>query len=240
MVWDNLLAYIHKEKPDILALQEVYDGTSPDLEKRFRTMKEFEKEFGEFLPNNAFGATIFDTGVNIKWGNAIFSKFPIKTSKTIFFDLPYSNYNFTEDPDPRLAAEGMLEGELDVNGKKVFVYSWHGVWDHHGGDTEKRQVMQEKICNSLKGKERIILAGDTNVNPDTNVVKNIIDELGVESIFGQSLKTTFNLKRKENKGNYDKSPVDMIFVSKNIKVLQSKMHEVDVSDHYPLEATLEI
>lgn len=240
MVWDNLVHFIEGEKPDILAIQEVYNGQGLHLEKRFRTMNEFESLFGSFLPHNAFGATVLDKSVDVTWGNAVFSRFPITDYRTVFFDLPFAEYAFDKDTDPRLVPEGMIETEIQVEGKKLNVCSWHGVWDMHGEDTENRLIMGEKIIQALKGKENVILAGDTNINPDTQTIANITQELGLKSVFGTLLQSTFNMSRKEQPGNYAHSPVDMVFVSPEIKIVEKEMVQVDVSDHYPLRVLLEI
>lgn len=239
-VWDNLTDFIRYEKPDILAIQEVYNGQDPQLEKRYRTMNEFENLFGDFLPHNAFGATVLDKNVNVTWGNGVFSKFPITNYQTVFFDLPFTEYDFDVDSDPRLAAEGMLEAEISVADKKLYTYSWHGVWDNHGRDTDNRFIMGEKIVEAIKGKENVILAGDTNVDPDTQVISNISEKLRLESVFGTSLQSTFNMSQKEEPGNYASSPVDMVFVSSGIKVIEKEMPQVDISDHYPLKVLLEV
>ena len=238
-IWDNLTSYIKEERPDILAIQEVYDGKEAVLEKRFRTIEEFHREFPE-LPYSIFEPTAYDTGINVEWGNAIFSKFPISNPRNIFFNLPHTRYDFQIDPDPSLAAEGMVVGDIDINGKIVTVGSWHGVWDHHGFDTENRDIMVSNIIKTLSGKDNLILAGDTNMNPDTNGIQRVLKELNLVSVFGNSLKSTFNMKQKENPGNYDSSPVDMVLLSPQFKIVSKKMPEVDVSDHFPLEVELEI
>ncbi len=240
MIWDNLVRFIRDEKPDILAIQEVYNGQNPSLEKRYRTMNEFEALFSDSLPYNAFGATVLDKSVQATWGNAVFSRFPIANYKTVFFNLPFTEYDFDLDTDPRLAAEGMLEVEIIVDDKKLHVYSWHGVWDNHGGDTDSRFIMGEKIIEAIKGKENVILAGDTNVNPDTQVISNISEKLGLVSVFGNSLQSTFNMKHKKEPGNYAHSPVDQVFVSPNFQIIEKEMPQVDVSDHYPLKVLLEV
>lgn len=237
-VWDNLISYIKAEKPDILALQEVYDGHDGSLEKRYRTMEEFANELGSFLPFNAFGATVLDSGVNVTWGNAVFSKFPIINRKTIFFDLPYTEYSFTLDTDPRLAAEGMLECELDVDGRKAFIYSWHGVWDNHGNDSPSRFEMERVIVENLKDKQAVILAGDSNMRHKTKVIENIGKKLALENVFGDGLVSTFNMNRK-TQPFFAKESVDKIFLSPEFKVLEKEMPKVDVSDHYPLKVLLE-
>jgi endonuclease/exonuclease/phosphatase family metal-dependent hydrolase len=238
-IWDNMTKFISEEKPDILAIQEVYDGHDQCLEKRFRTMEEFSKEFGDFLPHSAFGATVLDTGVNVPWGNAVFSKFPILASNTVLFDLPFTKYDFRVDSDPRLAAEGMLETKLDANGRELFVYSWHGVWNNHGGDSKERLIMKDVIIKTLSGKESVIIAGDANIRPDTTVMKEIEEKLNLNNVFGMRLPSTFNMSHKDNP-EFASESVDKILVTKNLRVVSSEMPEVDVSDHFPLKAIVEL
>lgn len=220
-------------------MQEVYDGHEKSLEKRYRTMEEFGVEFGNSLPHSAFEATVIDTDSNTPWGNAVFSRFPILGLKTTFFDLPFGEYSFTLDPDPRLAAEGVLLSQISIDSKTVTVGSWHGVWNNHGRDTEERFIMVDEIIESLKNKKTIILAGDTNMNPDTKATKKLQEELSLTSVFGATLKSTFNMRHKTDPG-YAKAAVDMVFVSNDIKVVSAKMPKVDVSDHMPLVVEIEI
>lgn len=239
-IWDNLIEFIHQESPDILFLQEVYDGHDNSMEKRFRTMNEFKREFGDFLPHSAFGATVIDTGhSNIPWGQGIFSKYPLKNARTIFFDLPLTYYDFLIDADARLAAEGMLECEIDINGMSIFGYSWHGVWNNHGGDSPERTIMEHAIIENIGRKERVILAGDSNMRPDSTTIKNIGEKLNLQNVFAEELESTFNMLHKKNPELAHES-VDKLFVSKNITVVSHEMPKVDVSDHYPLKATLHI
>ena len=182
---------------------------------------------------------LFPKKLSKSYGCVIFSKYPILNSQTIFFDLPFTEYDFTIDSNPRIATSGMGEAEIQIGEKKIFIYSWHGVWDSHGGDTPARFKMQDAIINALRNKESIILAGDSNIRPDTAVIKNIEEQLNLTNVFGHSLESTFNMKRKTIAELAHES-VDKILVSKDIKVLSQEMPLVDVSDHYPLKALLEI
>lgn len=241
IVWDSLVSLIHSEKPDILTIQEAYDGHQPNLDKRYRTIEEFKREFSDFLPYHTFGATVMDTSVNVPWGNAIFSKFPLQNPSTILFDLPLAYYNFTTDIDPRLAAEGMQVAEVEIENRTLTIGSWHGVWNTHGNDTPERTIMGEKIVVSLGGKSPLILAGDTNMNPTSGVIQNIQKSLNMKNVFENTLPSTFNLLHKSGDiSGYAVSPVDMVFVTKEIKVAESEMIKADVSDHYPLRVIMEI
>ena len=97
--------------------------------------------------------------------------------------------------------------------------------------------MSQKIVNNLQGKEHVILAGDFNLQPNTQTISNIEKQL--KNVFRGELKTTFNMKRKDNPG-YASAVVDMIFVSKHIKILKHYCPNVDVSDHLPLVCVFEV
>lgn len=239
ILWDNLVSFIHREKPDILSIQEVHNSHDPSLEKRFRTMDEFKKEFTWFT-HSVFEATMIEGSTKSPWGNAIFSRFPILAHNNYFFgQRGIFEYDFMiNDPDPSSVTEGMLECAIDIAGKRTFVYSWHGVWDTHGGDTEERYAMEEVIVNAIKGKTSVILAGDTNLNPSTQFVRNIESELGLRSVFGSGLQSTFNMLHKSKPG-YATASVDMIFHTKDFKILSKHMPKVDISDHYPLVVAME-
>ena len=238
VLFQNVVDFLKKERPDILCIQEVYDSHDKTLEKRFRAMEEFQKEF-EWLPYSKFAPTVIDRATKAPWGNAVLSKFEITYSQNHMFNLPIveKDMPIVEDPMAAETPQGMLETKILIGEKEVLVCSLHGVWDRHGGDTSVRLEMEKVIAETVKGKETVILAGDTNFNPDTEIARRI--EKYLVSVFGQSLPSTFNMKHKTKPG-YATAAVDMIFVSKNIKVLNRNCPDVDVSDHLPLVVDLEI
>lgn len=239
IVWDNLVDFIKKEDPDIAFFQEVYGSENTDLEKRFRTISLFKKEFPN-LAYHTFGPKVIDTTTKSPQGDAIFSKFPLVGEKVYFFDSQLKEHNLTiQDPYAKEIPEGMLESYVEIDGKKVWLYNWHGIWAELGKDTPERFKMLDVIVNAIKGKERIILAGDTNLNPDTEFVRLLQERTNVKSVFGNSLTSTFNMKHKTNPG-FATAVVDMIFTTPDIKVIEKKQPDDDVSDHKPLIAILEI
>jgi endonuclease/exonuclease/phosphatase family metal-dependent hydrolase len=99
--------------------------------------------------------------------------------------------------------------------------------------------MGELIAEQVKDLENVILAGDFNLFPSTKTVELIEDHL--KNVFKNELTTSFNMKQKTNPNtNYATSVVDMIFVSKNIKVIQHYCPQVDISDHLPLVSVIEL
>ena len=97
--------------------------------------------------------------------------------------------------------------------------------------------MSRTIVESVKDMDRVILAGDFNLPPQNETIRNI--EKHLTSVFGDALITTFNMKRKENP-DYGKVAVDMIFASKNLKIIKRISPQVDVSDHLPLVCVVEV
>ncbi len=235
--FDNLIEFVKAENPDIAFFQEVYDGHDKSMESRFRAFEEYKKEF-DFMPYAVFEPSLFDTSRgNIGWGNAVFSKFPIKNSKALFFDLPFSEYALGKDQNPYMIPRNLLCVEIDLSGKTLYGFDIHGVWDKHGDDSPRRFQMLEVVKSAIQGKSPAILAGDTNLKPNTEFAKTI--EKTLLSVFGNNLSSTFNMKHKTKPG-YATAVVDMIFVSPDIKVVEKRMPIVDVSDHMPLVAVLEV
>lgn len=236
MIFGPLLKFLKKENADILLIQEVYDGKDAKLEKRLRTFEIFKKELD--YPYHIFAPAVFDTSKveNIKRGVATFSKFPVASSKTTFYDVPYGPFDIDNSTDYQLLPMNLLHTAIDGQ-KSINVFNTHGIWGWEGLDNKRRLQMSETILREAKGKENVIVAGDFNLLPSTKAVGNLKKHF--KSVFDMELKTTFNMKRKVDPA-FEHTPVDMIFVSKSIEIVDRYCPQVDVSDHLPLIAILNI
>lgn len=237
MLFDKILDFIKKEDPDIIVMQEVRNGKDLRLEKQCRTMDVFKKElryqYSVFAP--AFLNTL-SVG-KIDEGNAIFSRFPIISDNVTFFDRQYGEFD-SENSKHFELIPGILQHEvIEFNSLKLNVFNVHGVWGHDGKDNERRLKMSKIIVDEVKDKENVVLAGDFNVKPNTKTIHNI--EFYLKNVFKGESTTTFNMKQKDGEG-YAISVVDMVFVSRNIKVISHFCPKIDISDHLPLVCTLEL
>lgn len=239
LLMDGVLEFISQERPDVLILQEAYAGTEENLKPEMRTMQTLQSEFKYLY--SAFSPTFLDTTAEFKvqQGNAIISDFPIVTSNTIFYDVPYKQLtNYLDHPeDFPNTPRNLQHVVLNVDNKMVNIFNTQGIWGTDGLDNDRRLKMGATIANEVAGKDRVILAGDFNVFPNTQTIAKIEDKL--TNIFKDELKTSFNLRIKDPNG-FGNSVVDMIFVSKDITVVEKKCPDIDVSDHLPLIATLNI
>src|SRR6266702_1950894 len=92
-LFDKVLAFLRQEDPDILLLQEVFDGHGSKLAEQYRSMEVVRSNM-QFVADD-FAATYREAGKDapergIERGNAIFSKYPIvQRAEPIFFNDPY-------------------------------------------------------------------------------------------------------------------------------------------------------
>jgi len=235
---DAVCEFLAREKPDIITLQEVYNGTGPALSLQYRSLEELIKRLG--LPYNDYEPALIDNRKEgkIPEGNATLSRFPIVAREAIFFNEPFrDDYidDITQNPSmPHILLHSVLETpEGEVN-----IYNLHGTWDLNGENfSEKRRQMSEAIIAATSGKSCVIVAGDTNAKPINQAMRNV--EKHLISVFGDELATTFNMSRKDNPG-YATAAVDMVFVSHDVQVVSKECPGIDVSDHLPLVVTLEV
>lgn len=232
---DNVLGFIRKEDPDVLTCQEVNNSKVTGVSRSLTTLKTFSEVFD--YKHIFFPQVLWSKDPRIEQGLAIFSRFPIKRSNIIFFDKKYSYYPMTRyrtdwSDYPAAIGHGVIEAPVG----RIDVYNVHGIWGFDGRDSQRRIRMSDAIIQQVRDKEKVILAGDFNMFPSTNSIANLGKRL--HNIFGDELKTTHNLSRKPP--GYGKEPVDMMFVSPDIKVIDHYCPQVDVSDHLPLVAVLEV
>ena len=233
---NKVIDFLRKEDPDIVVLQEVYNGTDSFRARKYRSFSVIKQELG--IPHGAFAPAFLDVteGRNVDNGNAIFSKFPIRSSHVVFFDVPYGSYidspeNYAHCP------RNLLRTILNVDSREIDVINTHGIWGLDGKDSKRRLKMSQTIVKNVQDKELVILAGDFNLQPSTRTIGNI--EKHLRNVFADELQTTFNMKRKTHPG-YAAAVVDMIFVSKSFRTLDHYCPQVDVSDHLPLVCILEV
>jgi len=236
-LFDNILSWLESEQPDILAVQEAYNGTNPKLEKKYRSIEVLK----QFLPltHAAFAPAFLDNKPEgkIEQGNAVFSCWPISKNTITFYDRPYRTDYVELEKNFPFTPRNLQHVEITTAHTTLNVFNTQGIWDLHGEDTDRRIAMGNIIRDAVKNKKGCILTGDFNVRPHTKTV-NIIRK-GLTDVFDDSLTSTFNMKYKIKPG-YATAVVDMIFVSPDIRILDKHVSNQDVSDHISLVAELEI
>lgn len=237
MLFDNVIEFLKREHPDILSLQEVYNNHGSEFERRYRTIDVLQDIF--HYPYTAFAPAFrkHENNIAVEQGNAVFSKFPITATQITFYDKPYRDIYGEQPEDYPFYPRNLQYAALDAHGKTINVFNTHGIWGEDGNDNPRRLHMSDVMIKQVKNKERVILSGDTNTSHYTKTITNI--EKHLTNVFKDELKSSFNMKQKDKPG-YATSVVDVLFVSPDIRIIEHSMPDVNVSDHMPLIAVLEI
>lgn len=239
-LFSQILEFLKRENADIVMLQEVYNASDSSLKPAYRSMQvlaeELDYEHAAFVKAYTEAA---EAG-KLPHGNAVLSRFPITHNELrLMSEVQDPDFEYKDIPEhwPILPSPLQLV-ELDTPAGKVTVCNVHGVWDLDGDSySEKRQHMSQVMLETTRGRNRLILAGDTNAKSTNRAMRELEPQL--VSVFGTDLKTTFNMQRKDNPG-YATAAVDLMFVSPDVKVISKDVPDVDISDHLPLVVTLEI
>lgn len=237
-LFDRIVDFLQSERPDVLFLQEVFNGTATHLAPKYRAFSELQSILK--YPYAEFAAAFYETDVpgidRVDQGNAIMSRFPLQSLEPIFFDVPYGGRENTPSGFP-WTPRNLQRVTAQIGDQKVHLFNTQGIWGTDGKDSKRRLQMSQDIVAQVKGKSPVILAGDFNVQSHTQTIDQIESEL--TNVFKDELVTTFNMKQKTSPG-YATAVVDMVFTSSDIKVLSHSCPAVDISDHLPLRCEFQI
>ena len=212
---DQINSFLVDKSPDIICLQE-YRGNIIDLPN-------YPYRF-EFLRGN-----------NIKYGQVIFSKFPILNKGSVDFSSMSNNAIFV---DLKIHNDTIrfynvhlqsfaLENEIDLSTintiqKKEIVTNLSNTFITQQSQVD---VLRNSIDNSPY---KNVLSGDFNNTAFSYTYKNLIN--GFKDSFmlkGNGLGITFNY-------NYIPLRIDFILVDDNFRVNQFKTYKINLSDHEPI------
>lgn len=234
---DDALKFLKQQNPDIIALQEVTNSPDPSLDREFRLYQILCDQLG--YPYHSFAPMLINNTPEgkIPEGPAVLSRMPLQEASPVFF-MPFRD-DYVDIPENfATSSRCMQHVRLDTPSGKLDLYNIHGIWDLDGERySAERQHMSKLICEEIQGKSRVLLMGDTNAQPANQALRNV--EKYLNSVFGTSLASTFNMRRKTNPG-YATAAVDMMFLSPGIQVITKDVPRVDISDHLPLVVTVRI
>lgn len=233
-LWDPLITFLREMQPDILAAQEVYGGTDAALPNQYQTIERFRTELG--YPHIFFSPSYGEVTpyVTIPLGNAIFSRFPLQHTETVFYDVPFNptRDEQKEAPDFSRTPRNLQHAVVDIGAgaPNLHIFNTQGIWGFDGEDNPRRRAMSTRMMETVNGHTPAVLCGDFNVREGTETIATIDQKL--HSVFRGTVRTTFNMKYKPS--TFTPQVVDMVFVSPDIQVEQFSVPDADVTDHVPL------
>ena len=244
LLLDAILPFLERERPDILLLQEVLHCDDPAAPARFHSIETLQKHL-DFLPHVHFAPALIDNedGHRFSSGNAVASRFAITGSTVIPYGKPFDEHAERTEHNPEAFAatpRNLQHVVLDANGTELNIFNTQGVWDLDGDNpSERRRAMCRTVAAATAGKQHVMFAGDINLKPSNAALAPIDAQL--QSVFGNELSTTFNVRRKDlvQFPGYATAVVDLMYISHDMHALEHSCPDADISDHLPLIAILE-
>lgn len=237
-LYKNVQAFIAQEQSDIIALQEVYNTEEYPPLKAWHVVGSLARSLGykyhAFAP--ACGKTTLK-GAKVLNGNAILSRYPIRSAPVVFYDVPYNGTYIDLADDARQEPRNLQQAEIMINDTVLYFFNTQGIWGFDGEDSQRRLNMGDIIAQAVAGKTPALLMGDFNIQEGTKTTDKI--EAHMKSVFKGELKSSFNMKHKTKSG-YASAIVDMMFATPDIAIGRHYASAADVSDHLALVAEFEI
>ena len=149
-------------------------------------------------------------------GNALISRFNFKNIKII--DLPYNKEK-----------RSLISANYKIKGKEFKVIVTHlGAWKFNKNERIQQMHTISEYVNSLN--IPVILMGDFNCEPQDREFKLLLTKTNLKPLIDGA---TYKHMGKDCK-------YDNILISPEIKVIESKILDVNLSDHKPVYAELSI
>jgi len=243
---DKILHVIKSRDSEIICLQEFFNTTNPKHDfKTLDTILGFENKYNSHVE---YTATVKETE---HWGIATFTTYPVVGKGAIHFEESSNNICIYSD----IIIESTIYRIYNMHlaslrfGREDYQYLENVTANNLDKDVEssksllkklksafqRRAVQVVKVRDHMKDSPYpIILCGDFNDTP-TSFAYNQLAK-GLHDTFkykGNGFGTTYN-------GNIPYLRIDYIFTDPSINVLKHEVIRNDISDHYPISASIEL
>jgi endonuclease/exonuclease/phosphatase family metal-dependent hydrolase len=227
-ILDAALEYVKAQDPDVLCAQEVNSAEHGNgLFASYQTHQRFSKlfEYQFFAPTYSYQAL----GETVLYGNAIYSKHPLK-NPTVTFTAGTYKENRT------IGTQGFEIRNLQVCEVQ---YAGHAlaISNHHGYHTSVQEDTADTIASmELAAKQLnqvqtpLVLCGDLNAGPGSRTLAQLeplgLRDLTVEHHLTHTLSPAHRIKTG--------LVSDYILVSPQLQIVEFRTDDVIISDHKPL------
>lgn len=240
---DQILDLIRKEQPDVLCIQEFLTRKSGafNTQKSLRDMLHARYQYFVASQDNDFeamGLTIFSrypiSGQqsilfeNTSRGNeAIWADVAVKNKKVRIYNIHLQSIGFEPQDYEYINGVKKLKKEEEGSGKRIFMRLKNAFIKRSG----QAQLMK-KYAESCK--IPFVITGDFNDTPASYAVNTLAN--GIENTFtkkGSGFGVTYN-------GDFPNFQIDYILVSPQFKVINYRVLNKKLSDHYGVRSDLEL
>jgi len=169
-------------------------------------------------------------GKEIQLANAIFSKYPIIDSRTVWINKEQGSGNYDDEN------RAYVEAILDVDGTKLTVGTVHMSYTHQFEPSERKLRETDALVRAIENnKSNYILTGDLNAVPGFQVIRKVegcVANLGPD--YNENTWTTKPFSYNGFKVDTLTYRLDYVFGSRDINVTSSRVLLTKFSDHLPI------
>jgi endonuclease/exonuclease/phosphatase family metal-dependent hydrolase len=262
--FDKILKFLKEQNPDIINLQEATSGNVSDFGKGVN-LEKLAQELGMTVFFKPFTATESENGEFDWFGNAILTRLEIIDSGTHWLlDGQKKTGILTNQENNKIQERIKINRNLAY--PIVFSQPKNLIWTllKHNGKvfrnitthftvsqkcTETLQMIQEtqSVCDFLDNVKDIptFFTGDLNIHQQAGCITNLKSKMQLvnqDSVntLTPAIHQIFEPKYQElDPGLKNGLSVDYVF-QKNIKIINSQIPNVEVSDHLPIVVEFEI
>jgi endonuclease/exonuclease/phosphatase family metal-dependent hydrolase len=219
MVKQKIADFIKEKQPDILSMQDY----RPD----------------EALYLNGYYKYEELSGVKIKNGQAIFSKFPIINSGSVEFPNTSNNAIFVDilrNKDTiRIYNVHLQSFQINPNDEKLDIESSENLFNRVRTTFKQQQSQAELfLTHKAKCQYKMIVCGDFNNTAYSYVYKEIKGDFqDAFAEVGNGFGRTFNFK-------FFPFRIDFILADQSFDIKAFKTFDIQLSDHYPIMAKVKL
>lgn len=211
---------------DVVCLQEL------TLNNKDQVKGNAPEYIAEKLGFNVYYKQIDLPGKDIKLANGIFSRYPITDTRSTWINR-YTGEGGYHDED-----RALIEADLDVNGEKITIATTHMSYTRRFQITDRKKAETDLLIRQVsKYKECFVLTGDLNAPPDSYVIQQLEDVVGLKNSSPDYSEPSWTTKPFKD-GDFEETKLvwrlDYVFATPDIEVASSKIINTGVSDHLPV------
>jgi endonuclease/exonuclease/phosphatase family metal-dependent hydrolase len=213
---DNIIGFVKEVDADILCLQELTTHSKVNRDRNIPA--EIAKLGYEYY----YEKTIQRSDINL--GNGIFSKYPITSKRHV-----YIQHEDKEIRDYTKENRIFVEVTININGQELTVGTIHLSYSDYFTITDSREKEFQQLLNAIsQNKNRFILTGDFNAEPESKIIKLLDDHLvNAGPDYKNKSWTTKPFVHNDFKADTLDWRLDYVFTSRDLKVLSSDILKTD-------------
>lgn len=226
----NVAQFLNKNKADVICLQEL--TINFDKQHNIHTPNFIAEKLGYHV---FFQEITFDDK-EIKLANAVFSKYPIIDTRTVWINEAQGSGNYDDEN------RAYVEATLDIDGEELTIGTVHMSYTHKFEPSERKIAETKKLVEAVRSKtDRFILTGDFNAVPESQVISHIeqvLTNCGPE--YTENTWTTKPFSYNGFEADTLDWRLDHVFATHDIKVAKAQVLSTKYSDHLPLLVEIEL